>query len=48
MTILALFDFRQCVINGTLGKVLKRLRYSLEVMLICVRWYVASFVTSRS
>ena len=27
--------------NDALGKVLKRLHYPLEVMLTCVRWYVA-------
>ena len=34
-------DFRQILINSTLRKVLKRLHYPLEVMLVCVRWYVA-------
>ena len=34
-------DFRQGLIESTLHKVLKRLHYPLEVMLICVRWYVA-------
>ena len=34
-------DFRQSLINSTLRKVLKRLHYSLQVMLTCVRWYVA-------
>src|SRR5450759_5327566 len=32
---------RKCLINSTLRKVLKRLHYPLEVMLTCVRWYVA-------
>ena len=32
---------RKCSINSTLRKVLKRLHYPLEVMLTCVRWYVA-------
>jgi putative transposase len=27
--------------NEALSKVLKRLHYPLEVMLTCVRWYVA-------
>ena len=27
--------------NDALHKVLKRLHYSLEIMLTCVRWYVA-------
>jgi hypothetical protein len=36
-----MLDFRQSLINGTLRKVLKRLHYPLEVMLTCVRWYVA-------
>jgi putative transposase len=28
-------------LNPTLAKVLKRLHYPLEVILTCVRWYVA-------
>jgi len=36
-----MLDFRKSLINGTLRKVLKRLHYPLEVMLTCVRWYVA-------
>ena len=36
-----MFDFRQSLINSTLRMVLKRLHYALEVMLTCVRWYVA-------
>ena len=27
--------------NDALGKVLKRLNYPIEVMLVCVRWYAA-------
>ena len=34
-------DFRKSSINSALRKVLIRLHYPLEVMLICVRWYVA-------
>jgi putative transposase len=34
-------DFRKHLVNISLRKVLKRLHYPLEVMLICVRWYVA-------
>jgi transposase-like protein len=34
-------DFCQSLIKSTLRKVLKRLHYPLEVMLVCVRWYVA-------
>ena len=34
-------DFRKSLINSTLNKVLQRLHYPLEVMLTCVRWYVA-------
>ena len=34
-------DFRKSLVNSALRKVLKRLHYPLEVMLICVRWYVA-------
>ena len=29
------------VIMGTMKSVIKRLRFPLEVMLVCVRWYVA-------
>ena len=36
-----MLDFRKSLIDNTLRKVLKRLHYSLEVMLTCVRWYVA-------
>ena len=36
-----MLDFRQSLINSTLKKVLKRLHYPLDVMLTCVRWYVA-------
>lgn len=34
-------EFRKSLIESTLRKVLKRLHYPLEVMLTCVRWYVA-------
>jgi transposase-like protein len=36
-----MLDFRQSLMNSTLNKVLQRLHYPLEVMLTCVRWYVA-------
>jgi transposase-like protein len=36
-----MLDLRQSLINSTLHRVLKRLHYPLEVMLTCVRWYVA-------
>jgi putative transposase len=36
-----MLDVRQSLINSTLRKVLHRLHYPLEVMLTCVRWYVA-------
>jgi len=36
-----MLDFRQSLLNSTLNKVLQRLCYPLEVMLTCVRWYVA-------
>ena len=36
-----MLDFRQSLSNSTLNKVLQRLHYPLEVMLTCVRWYVA-------
>jgi len=34
-------DFRKSLIKNTLCKVLKRLHYPLEVMMLCVQWYVA-------
>src|SRR5450756_359034 len=36
-----MLDFSKSLIDSTLRKVLKRLHYPLEVMLTCVRWYVA-------
>jgi transposase-like protein len=36
-----MLDFRKSLIDSILRKVLKRLHYPLEVMLTCVRWYVA-------
>jgi transposase-like protein len=36
-----MLDARQSLIKSTLRKVLLRLHYPLEVMLVCVRWYVA-------
>ena len=36
-----MLDFRKSLINSTLSKVLQRLHYPVEVMLTCVRWYVA-------
>ncbi len=36
-----MLDFCTSLIHGTLNKVLKRLHYPVEVMLTCVRWYVA-------
>lgn len=36
-----MLDYRQSLIKCTLLKVLKRLHYPLEVMLTCVRWYIA-------
>jgi transposase-like protein len=43
-----MLDFRQSLINSTLRKVLKRLHYPLEVMLTCVRWYVAYPLSLRN
>lgn len=43
-----MIDFRQSLINSTLRKVLKRLHYPLEVMLTCVRWYVAYALSLRN
>ena len=36
-----MLDFRISSINSTLRKVLIRFHYPLEVMITCVRWYVA-------
>ena len=36
-----MLDFRKSLISSTLTKVLKSLHCLLEVMLTCVRWYVA-------
>ena len=36
-----MLDFRESLINSTLSKALKRLHYSLQIMLACVRWYTA-------
>ncbi len=36
-----MLDFRKSLLNSTLNKVFQRLHYPLEVMLTCVRWYVA-------
>ena len=36
-----MLDFRKSSIIGALRKALLRLHYPLEVMLICVRWFVA-------
>ena len=43
-----MLDFRQSLINSILRKVLKRLHYPLEVMLTCVRWYVAYPLSLRN
>jgi transposase-like protein len=34
--------------NAALGRVLKRLHYPLDVMLLCVRWYVAYPLSLRN
>jgi putative transposase len=36
-----MLNVRQSLLNSPLRRVLKRLHYPLEVMLVCVRWYVA-------
>ena len=36
-----MLDFRKSLINSALRKALIRIHYPLEVMLPCVRWYVA-------
>lgn len=42
-----MLDFRKSLVDSTLRKVLKRLHYPLEVMLTCVRWYVAHPLSLR-
>ena len=42
-----MLDLRKSLINSTLSQVLKRLHYPLEVMLTCVRWYVAYRLSLR-
>jgi len=42
-----MLDLRKSLINSTLNKVLQRLHYPLEVMLTCVRWYVAYLLSLR-
>ena len=42
-----MLDFRKSLINSNLHKVLQRLHYPLEVMLTCVRWYVAHPLSLR-
>ena len=37
----------QTVMIGELGKVLKRLHYPLQVMLVCARWYAAYPLSER-
>src|SRR5674476_1702259 len=44
---MVMLDFRKSSINGTLRKVLIRFHYPLEVMLTCVRWYVAYPLSPR-
>ena len=36
-----MLDFRHSLINSTFNNVLQGLHYPLEVMLTCVRWYMA-------
>ena len=36
-----MLDFRKGLVNSALCKVLRVRNYQLEVMLTCVRWYVA-------
>ena len=43
-----MLDFRKSLIDSTLRTVLKRLHYPLELMLTCVRWYLASPVWSKN
>jgi len=43
-----MLDFRKSLIDSTLRRVLKRLHYPLELMLTCVRWYLACPVWSKN
>ena len=40
-------DFRKSLIKSTLRKILKRLHCPLEVMMLCVRWYMAYRLSFR-
>ncbi|MES2036663.1 MAG: DDE-type integrase/transposase/recombinase [Pseudomonadota bacterium] len=40
-------DFRKSLTKSTLRKVLKRLHYPLEVMMLCVGWYAACPLSFR-
>ena len=42
-----MLDSRKSLINSTLHKALQRLHYPLEIMLTCVRWYVAYPLSPR-
>lgn len=41
-------SFHAQLISATLRKVLKRLHYPLEIMLVCVRWYAAYPLSLRN
>ncbi len=36
-----MLDFRKSLLDSALRRLLKQLQYPLEVLLTCVRWYVA-------
>ena len=36
------------LVNSTLRRVIKRLHFSLEIMLVCVRWYAAYPLSLRN
>ena len=42
-----MLDFRQQLINSNLNTVIQWLHYPLEIMLACVRWYVAYHLSLR-
>jgi putative transposase len=45
---LGMSSFQAQLMSATLRKVLKRLHYPLEVMLVCVRWYAAYPLSLRN
>ena len=47
MKIAPILDFRPSSINAALRRVVKRFHYPMDVILMCVRWYVAYLLSLR-